>query len=172
MALSAAERKRRQRERERKQAEENKLKISEAASVFYRTPFFEFLGDHGFDIDFDLALALAGIESPQFEDDRGPQEFVLNDATAGVEEPFGKAKDSLGRAEVIIDCLTDAAAALASRVNEYKRHELSARLAELETSRETDRSTAMKEAVRLNKMLDQLDKQVRRNFHQWKVKGA
>ena len=106
------------------------------------------------------------------EDERDPVAFALEEVVAGVENPFPGAKGAIGRAEVIIDCLVDAASELAGVVNNYKRHEIESRLSELESSSEADRATAMKEAVRLNKMLDQLSKRVRRDFPQWKVTGV
>ena len=60
---------------------------------------------------------------------------------------------------------------IAATINQYKRQEIEARLKELEVSDEADKATAMKQAVRLNKILDQLDKQVRSTFPQWKVRG-
>ena len=99
-------------------------------------------------------------------------DFVLEDAMQGVENPFEGVEGAIGRAEVTIGCLIDAAAELAAIVNRYKRQELEARLAELESSTEIDRAEAMKEAVRLNKMLDLLNKQVRRAFPQWGVTGV
>ena len=52
-----------------------------------------------------------------------------------------------------------------------KRDEIKARRAELEHSEKIDKAAAMKEAVRLNKMLDQLKKYTRTNLPQWKVTG-
>ncbi|KIN60650.1 hypothetical protein Z945_1626 [Sulfitobacter noctilucae] len=101
----------------------------------------------------------------------GPENFALEDVIAGVDDPFPGAKGAIGRAEIMIDCFIDAAMELANVVQNYKRQEIEARLAELENSEKADRATAMKEAVKLTKILDQLDKQVRRSFPQWKVTG-
>lgn len=170
MAKTPAQRQREYMER-KKEAE---IQASRSLSGVYKKPFFEFYGEHGFDLDFDLALALAGIKAPQFEDDRGPEDFILNKATVEVDDPFMGASRSVGRAEVMTDCLIDAASALAWRLNEYKRAEVKARLAEIEASDLTDPATkkaALKDVTRLNKLLDQLDKQVRWTFPQWKVTG-
>lgn len=51
-------------------------------------------------------------------------------------------------------------------------NEIMNRLAELERSNKVNMATAVQEAVRLNKMLELLDKQVRRSLPQWEVKGA
>ena len=87
-------------------------------------------------------------------------------------DAFGDASGAIGRAKVTIGCLIDAAVTLAGIVNTHLKKEISDRLAELEDPRQADRATAMNEAVRLNKMLDQLDKQVRWTFPQWKVTGT
>jgi hypothetical protein len=167
MTLTPAEKQRRYRQR---QKQEGRAASFAMADVF-RKPFFEFDGD----LDFDHALSLAGIPAPTFVDDRGPKDFVLNGATDGVESPFlSIAQGSLGRAELIIGCLADAATALATQVNKYKRSEIKQRITEIEAQDLTDPETkkaAFKEVTRLNKMLDQLSKQVRWTFPEWTVTG-
>lgn len=170
MSLTQTERQRRYRARLKKK----EAQASNSVESVYRQPFHTFYGHQGFDLDFELALALAGVAAPEFLDDSGPEAFVLNDATAGVADPFNGATGALGRAEVMIGCLTDAAVALASLVNEYKRQEIKARLAEIEASDLSEpeaKKAALQDSARLNKMLDQLDKQVRWTFPQWKVTG-
>ena len=64
---------------------------------------------------------------------------------------------------------------LAHIVNDYKSGELRARIAEIEQSDLSDpeaRRSALADIVRLQKMLDQLSKQVRRALPEWKVKGV
>ena len=73
-----------------------------------------------------------------------------------------------------VDALIAAAQDLAWQVADYKRSEIRTRLAEIEAQDLSDPSAkkaALKNAARLNKMLDQLDKQVRFTFPQWKVTG-
>ncbi|AWZ22293.1 Hypothetical protein RAK1035_3586 [Roseovarius sp. AK1035] len=100
------------------------------------------------------------------------------DGASEEDDPFPGAKGAVGRAEVIVDYLLDAAWSLADALNRYKREEIEARLAELENSDDADTATAtatatvIKEAVRLSKILDQLNKRVRRDFPQWKVTGV
>ena len=78
------------------------------------------------------------------------------------------------KAEIMVGQLIDAAASLARIVNDYKRDEIDVRIAEIEQS---DLSTpdakkkAFADMARLKKMRDQLDKQVRWTFPQWKVTG-
>ena len=93
---------------------------------------------------------------------------------AGETGVFDNAKGSLGVAELMVGCLIAAALDRARHVNDYKREEIKNRLAEIEASDLSDPDTkkaALREATRLNKMLDQLDKQVRWTFPQWKGTG-
>lgn len=168
MAKTSTERMREKKERD----EAARRTMADATYPYLKRTFSELADAHDGFTEFQLPLWTAGIEAPSFADERGPEAFVLEDATQGVDNPFGETQGAVGRAEVIVACLIDAAIELAEVVNSYKRHEIEARLAELESSSDTNRATAMKEAVRLNKMLDQLDKQVRRSFPQWKVTGV
>ncbi|MFG6081414.1 hypothetical protein ACEUZ9_002034 [Paracoccus litorisediminis] len=172
MALSNAEKVRRHRQRKKKQ----EIKASLELSNVFRMPFSEFFEPGRFGSDFDISLVLAGIKTPVFEDDLGarahtryPDPDMLEDA-----EIFDAATDSLGRAEFMLECLTHAASDLAGWIANYKQYEIKQRLAEIEESDMSDptaKKVALKEATRLNKMLDQLDKQVRITFPQWKVTG-
>ncbi|NDW43669.1 hypothetical protein [Ruegeria sp. PrR005] len=168
MAKSSTERMREKKERD----EAARRALGDATYPYLRETFSQFLGHEGNYSNVEIALGLAGIEAPQIEDERDPEAFAIEEVIAGVEDPFPGAKGAIGRAEVMIDCYIDAAIELAGVVNNYKRQEIEARLSELESSDTADKATAMKEAVRLNKMLDQLNKQVRRSFPQWKVTGA
>ena len=158
--------------RERQKAEE--VKASLALADVFRTPFFEFLGDFCHDSDYNMALELTGIAPPQFDDDRGPEHYTLDTGLNPTTNLFAPAVGSLGRAEVMVSCLTTAAKDLAWQINRYKQAEIKARLAEIEASDLSDPETkkaALKNVTRLNKMLDQLDKQIRLTFPQWKVSG-
>ncbi|MDE4096663.1 hypothetical protein [Phaeobacter gallaeciensis] len=168
MAMTEAEKKRVQRQR----ADVARRAEVDSTYPYLKETFSEFLDHEGNYSNVEIALGLAGIEAPLIDDERDPEAFALEDVIAGVENPFPGAKGAIGRAEVMVDCFIDAAIELAAIVNNYKRAEITARFAELEHSSETDRAEAMKEAVRLNKMLDQLNKQVRRSFPQWKVTGV
>lgn len=172
MALTPAEKQRAYRERQKNKKQKEFKKGGDAAADLFRTPFSVFAqNDPGIDDLFNYS-SLAGFELPPFDDERDPEEFLLDRETHGDGDLFGDAKGALGRAEATIGILQDVALLLAEAVNRYKRQELEARIAELESSTEMDRAEAMQEAVRLNKMLDQLNKQVRRSFPQWKVTGV
>lgn len=168
MAMTEAEKKRAQRAK----LEADRRAMSDATYPYLKETFSEFLKHEGNYVNVEIALALAGIEAPQIEDERDPDACALEDVLEDQDDPFPGAKGAIGRAEVMVDCFIDAAIELAGVVNIYKRQEIEARLAELESADTADRATAMKEAVRLNKMLDQLDKQVRKSFPQWKVTGV
>ena len=171
MTLKPAEKQRLYRERQK--AEE--VKASLALTDVFRTPFFEFLGDFCYSgSDYNIALDLTGIDPPQFEDDRGPEHYTKDMGIDPNYELYEAAKGSLGRAEMMVECLATAAKDMAWQINHYKRAELKARLAEIEGSDLSDPETkkaALKNVTRLNKMLDQLDKQIRLTFPQWKVTG-
>lgn len=173
MPNANAEAQRRWRQRQKEKKQENLLKATVPVEVF-KTPFFEaFPPDEQVSSKYCQSLELAGISAPLFENDRGPEVYTLDDLQGA--EPFGAAVGtSLGRAEVMIGCLISSAIGLADEVKTYKRAEINARLSEIEASDLTDpaaKKAALNEATRLNKMLDQLDKQVRITFPQWKVTG-
>ena len=169
MVLTSAERKRRQRERERRQTEQERRRGGDAAADLFRTPFSEWAERTGRLDDLIQYTAIAGFELPPFDNERDPESFVIDIEAFGDVDLFGNAKGALGRAEATVGLLQDTALLLAEAINLYKREEIQSRLSELEHSADTDRATIMKEAVRLNRMRDQLDKHVRRDFPQWKI---
>lgn len=170
MAKSNAERLREFKARQKDKEREASLAV---ADVFV-DPFF--LYDSAAMYDFAECLRINGIVPPKFGDDKGPDAFIIYE-TNELEKPdynFGSAHNSLGRAELMIAGLADAARYLAEAVNEFKQKEIYTRLQDLEMvdlSTPEAKKAALKEAARLNKMLDQLDKQVRWTFPQWKVTG-
>lgn len=161
--------------RERKKARQKAAQ--EDTAPYLETPFSELWNESAGFTDFEQALQLAGIEPPSFEDERNPEDETLEAVAIGLDQYgvdaiYGSRKGAIGRAEVIIGSLIEAAVELAAVVNSYKKTEIEARLAEIESSDEVDVATAMEQAVRLNKMLEQLEKQVRRSFPQWEVTGV
>lgn len=170
MALSNAEKVRRYRERQKEREKQASLTLS---GVFKR-PFFETLPeDYHLRSDFSDNFEFMGLPTPEFKDDRGPEAYTdYSPEIAG--DQFAENPGSLGRAELMVTALIEAAQDLAWHVADYKRQEIKARLAEIEASDLSEpevKKTALKEAARLNKMLDQIDKQVRWTFPQWKVTG-
>lgn len=170
MALSPAEIQKAYRERKKK----TERAQGDATYPILKEPFFEWLERTEGQGDWSAAemdLNLAGLEMPLFEDDGGPRPFedVFGDA---LDKYYVGYQNSIGRAEAMVDFLIGAASCIALVINKYKREEIEKRLAELESSPELDRATAMKEAVRLNKMLDKLSKQSRMAIQQWRVTGV
>lgn len=167
MAKTSTERMREKKERDEKERRE----LEDSTYPYLRRPFSDWVNQDWAYAEFLTPFDLIGSKPPLFDDERGPHECMSLGASED-EDPFPGAKGAVGRAEVIVDYMLDAIWALSDALNRYKREEIEAQLAELETSDETDKATAIKEAVRLNKMLDQLNKRVRRDFPQWKVTGV
>ncbi len=171
MAMTPAEKQRAYRNRQMHMKKEDLKQVAGPADAF-KAPFFQHLPeDYDYSSGFADAFELMGIETPKFDDDSGPESFSLD---AGAEDAgiFKETPGSLGRAEIMVGCLISAALDLSQMVNDYKRSEIKARMAEIEASdlSETEaKKAALKEAARLQKMLDQLDKQVRWTFPQWKT---
>ncbi len=172
MALTPAEKQKAYRERQKQNREAELKSGSLAAAKVSKRLFSETFQDDPNSSDFELALGLAGMVAPDFEDERGPTEAALPHTIAGAEDTFGDATGALARAEVAIGCLITAAVILSDIVNSHLKNEINDRLAELEDPENSDRVIAIKEAVKLHKMLDQLEKHVRWTFSQWKVTGS
>ena len=170
MAMSPAEKQRKYRERKRKAEAAASVSVEDV----FKTPFCEYYEPDRMGTDFDVSLILAGIETPVFNDDEGvlahtvyPDPDTLDDS-----EVVQEATNSLGRAEFIVESLICAAISLADSINHYKRLEIGKRLKELEDrdlSTSEAKKIAMREASRLNKMLDQIDKSIRVTFPEWKA---
>ena len=178
MALSNAEKVKRYRERQKAKKQEA-LKQPTPASDVFKKPFFEFFPvDEQLGSAYAQSLELGGIQPLHFEDNTGPETTTLDDildfdGKNDAANFFGEhAGTSLGKAEVLIGCLLDAATDLAGWVNAYKKSEIRARIAEIETSDLSDaeqKRAALTEVVRLNKLLDGLDKEIRWPLPVWKV---
>ena len=126
MTKSPAQRQREYMERKKEQDKRASLSLSDV----FRRPFFEFAkADANFEGEFDVALGLAGIMAPSFDNDDPPEQFVLDHATSS-DDPFGRlatasGQGSLPRAEIMIDLLLGATRALSSVVHDYKKAEIS-----------------------------------------------
>ena len=170
MALSAAERKRRQVERERLAMQRR----PDSTYEYLSKPFYSYLDEDPNWSSVTLSFDLMGIEAPAFLDDSGPESFVINDALGDDEGTgFESFERSIGRAEVMVDLLLDAAVELSGIINRFKTDELKRYLSEIEQSDLSDQAAkalAMKEAVHIAAIQKELEKNVRRTFPQWKVK--
>jgi len=178
MALSNAEKVRRYRERQKLKKQADMKKPTEKSDVFL-TPFYEFFtADEQTGSQYGQALELAGIEPPTFKDDSGPEASTLDDLRddfeeGGIGNPFGSSRgSSLGKAEVLVGCLLDAAYDLAGWISDYKKTEIKTRIAELENSDLPDpdaRRAAFAKVAELRKMLEDLERTMRWQLPQWKV---
>lgn len=173
MAKSSAQRMREKKERDR----QAQLVAAESTLPYQKKLFSDLWEEQAGFSDFEIPLELAGIQPPSFEDESNPEDRLTEDNMLGVEahnveDFFGNRKGSIGRAELTVSCLLDAAIELAQVVNGFKRREIHARLAELERSQGTDKSKIINEAVHLNKILESLDKSVRITLPKWEVKDV
>lgn len=176
MAMTNAEKVRAHRERKKAQ-EQVRAKQAERLSIFDQPaePFYRWYEGGS---DFQMCLDIAGIEAPAIEDDSDPKsatgEIEPIFADNPEDSPYYNAKGSLSRAEIMVGALISATVELADLINRYKRKEITDRIHAIETTDLSDpdtRKQALADIVRLKKMLDQLNKQVRWTFPQWKVTG-
>lgn len=172
MALSARERKQKQVEKERRAL----ARKMDATYPYLQTPFFEHLEHNGNWSSVEVCFALLGIDPPVFEDDRGPAEFA-DEACFSTEEDridtFQGSENSIGRAEVMVGVLIDAASEMSEIINQFKRIELQKRREELEQSDLSDpvkRNEALKSAAEIARLQEELQKNVRHTFRTWRVK--
>lgn len=180
MALSNAERQRRHYQRQ-KEKKKGGLKLPDDLDLGapIQGPFYEcFQGKAGGFSDFALCFDMAGMEAPDIDDDSDPKslsgevEKIFEDDPT--RSPYHRGGGSLAKAEIMVGCLIDAASHLAGVINEYKRAEIAGRLEQIERSSLStpeEKKRALSDAVRLQKMLDHLNKQVRWTFPQWKTSG-
>ncbi len=118
-----------------------------------------------------------GLEPPTFEDDRGPEAFasdVCFRTDEDRDDAFQGYAGSIGRAEVMVDYLLDAAVELADVISRYKKVALKVRRAEIEAADLSDpdkRREELDAITRIARIEEVLDKNVRRTLPQWKVKG-
>lgn len=177
MALSNAEKVRRYRERQKAKKQDD-LKQPTPRSEIFKTPFFEyFTKNEQVSSQYCQSLELAGIDPLMFSDDTGPEASTLDDLRDdfeddGMSNPFGDAKgSSLGKAEVLVGCLLDAASDLAAWINGYKKTEINARIKELEAGDLPDadaRRDAFAKVAELKAMHADLEKTIRWPLPVWK----
>ncbi|KAA3450277.1 hypothetical protein C7I87_11545 [Mesorhizobium sp. SARCC-RB16n] len=130
-----------------------------------KEPFNEFLPHDGNWAVIEEVLDCVGVMPPTFDADTDDQWQEAWD------EPY---RGSIGRAERMVGAFLDAASGLADAIARFKRKEIDRAIAELESADMTNAATkkeALAEIVRLNRIRDQLDKQVRWSLPQWKTRG-
>ena len=164
MAMSDAERKRRSRQRQA-DAQRASIQTPPADPDYLKASFAGFLADRHLDLyenldAFGVFLSGSTLDSKKQE---FQSQVVRDDPLTPLERTIG-----------ILDAMTDACRELAETVNAYKLQEIAARIAEIEQADLSDpqaKAKALADIVRLQKMQDQLTKQVRIAFPQWKVAG-
>ncbi len=170
MVLSGAEKVRRFRQRQ-KEAEKSEAKGPERTGHWYlKRGFSEYDDVQGERIEYEIALDVAGFDPDGFYDEADPKSGTGNVDPATYEE----IKGAIGRAELTVSMLVEAATVLAGMINDFKKQEIAARIAEIEAADLNDpdkKRQALSDVVRLERYRIQLEKQVRLNLPQWKVKG-
>lgn len=171
MAISNAEAQRRWRQRQKEKRHEDR-KQSESSHWYVQGDFQSYLHDHPDWSEFELPLDLMGLPTPTFQD--GTPE-TASGMVIDPDDPNNAALfKAMGRADVFVGLLLEAATVLARRVNEFKLKEIGDRIQEIEAAEWKDpaaKKQALNDIVRLTKMQDQLSKQVRITLPQWKVTG-
>lgn len=159
--------------RERQKAkEEADRKKAESSHWYVKGDFQTFIDEHPDWSELSLPLDLMGLETPVFID--GEPKTATNLWFDPEDDNDAQFYKTMGRADIFVGLLLESATALARFVNEFKLKEIESRIKEIEAAELTDpaaKKQALKDIVRLNKMRDQLDKQVRVNLPQWKVTG-
>ena len=175
MAMTNAEKVRAFRERQKvKKDHERRAPQAYDLSDVFIAPFFEFMERNDNRDDFDQMFDMIGLDAPEFNDDAGPKSLqgILEQSHDPDWRLFPENLRSLDRAEVMIGSLLDAAAMLAGIVNQFKKREIDARIAEVtaEDLSDPDRKQgAVARVVALTKLREQLDKEIRWPVSQWKV---
>lgn len=153
----------RERKKEAEKAADRKV------ATYFRKPFDEWMGEDRWHdrvtSDFDLVGADTHMPFPGI----------------GNVDPFwreewneGPDRGALSCAERMVTVLLDASRGMAHLIRDYKKEQISARIAELEASDLTDpaaRKDALAEIVKLTRYVEQLEKETREVYPQWRVRG-
>ncbi|OOY31276.1 hypothetical protein [Thioclava sp. F36-6] len=173
MAMSAAERKRLQVERQRARARQS----FDLVQPISKPPLGEWLESNAQEELWQhLVMCYDGMnrQTPDFTQDTDPVSasgaFEFPTTPEGAPSYTG----ALGRAELEVELLLEAAKTLAKLINRYKREAISTRLSKIEKQDLADpdkRSDGLQEAVVLSKAMDKLDRSVRTDVPQWQLRG-
>ena len=173
MAMTAVERKRLQVERDRAHAK----KQTDLVYGLPRTTFGEWLETN------DLAGNALHLEICYDGMNRVPPDFAeeSDPVSASGSFVFPTKKDgepsyrgALGRAEMEVELLIEAAKTLAHMLNSYKKAVIRDRITQIETNELTDpdlRNARLKELIDLHKASERLDRSVRADLPQWQLRG-
>ena len=177
MALSNVEKQRRYRERQRAKRDEELKTADEAfGHSVNRMPFFTSFQRNGNLSDFHLYFDIMNIDAPDFVDDSGPKSmFGIVEEASDDGDPYNGANGSLGRAEIMVGCLLDAATTLADMVRQHKLDEIDARIKDVEQELANDPSAAQVSSVRLAelaKMRTDLQRNIRWTVPNWQTSSS
>lgn len=166
MALSPAERQKRYRERQA----EKLAQAGDPTDALATVKFNEWIGD---DWSFvEHALEWAGLQVPDFQAMGDTDPYWQQQHDEGYETDPNRG--SIGRSERMATMLFDAASFLAEKINEYKREQVAARIAQIETMDMSDlekRKEALAELAKLNKLSERLNKKARYDVPTYRLKG-
>lgn len=143
---------------------------------YQKSSFSDFYQEH--DLDVQMALDIAGLNPDlDLEDDqRDPRSFTGEIENGDPDnETYRGYPGAIGRAEITVGSLLDAATAIARIINDYKKRELEAEEARLHALADEvnsdERRNILAQLVKINRMADDLEKRVRWTIPQWKLKG-
>ena len=172
MAKTALERKRESLERKRQASE----RLPDATAAFQAISFSEFYSEHDIEVMFNFDLA--GLPPLEFGDDDEDPHSYSGEIEAGDDPEHGTYEGyhgAIGRAEITVTALLQAAQALAQLINTYKRDLIKTeqeRLNGLAGEADADRRRELlAEMVKLDRLRERLDKNVRWTVPEWKLKG-
>lgn len=171
MTKSAAERKRQQVQRERERARSS----DDLIYGLPRTTFGAWLEEHGGDPLKHLAICYDGMNRlpPSFGEESDPVSITGDFEFPTKEDGELSYRGALGRAELEVDLLIEAAKTLATMINAYKRDVIESRIRQIEMNELDDRDARaerLKEIVLLNQALEKLGKSIRAELPQWQLR--
>lgn len=173
MAMTPAERKRLQMQRERDRAR----KQIDLTYELPRVPFGAWLEEGVAAEDFQhLTICYDGMNRypPNFGLETDPESASGDFVFPAAEDGSYSYRGALGRAELEVDLLIEAAKTLAGMINAYKRDAIVGRINQIEADELDNPNTRLvkiKEVIDLNKALERLEKSVRAEIPQWELRG-
>jgi hypothetical protein len=166
MALTPAEKQKRYRDRQK----EKLAQAGDPTDAIASEKFSDWMGVEWSAVEY--ALDWAGLEVPDFEAMGDTDPYWQQQHDEGYEKDPNRG--SIGRSERMVDQLFEAAGHLAAKINEYKREQVAARIAQIETMDLSDlavRKDALAELAKLNKLSERLNKKARYEVPTYRLKG-
>jgi hypothetical protein len=138
-------------------------------------PFGAWIVEHDLPEFEHLTICYDGMNRipPSIHDETDPVSQTGNFVFPSTEHGEPSYRGALGRVELEVDLLIEAAKTLATMINAYKRDVISNRIRQIEGDELDDRNNRaemLKEIVELNKALEQLDKSIRVEVPQWQLR--